>query len=98
MAAAASVVVMAQPAGAGARGQLLYETHCVACHDRQMHWREQRLATDWTSLLAQVRAWQGREQLGWNDEDIAAVAGYLNDTIYRHPRGAARQLARLDAR
>jgi len=28
------------------RGQLLYTTHCIACHDQRMHWRDQRHATD----------------------------------------------------
>lgn len=32
------------------RGELLYNTHCVACHSTKMHWRDQRLATDWKSL------------------------------------------------
>src|ERR1700757_114536 len=41
-----------------AAGALLYETHCIACHTTQVHWRDQRLATDWTTLSAQVRRWQ----------------------------------------
>jgi mono/diheme cytochrome c family protein len=80
-------------AGAGAeptRGQLLYETHCIACHSTQMHWRDKRSATDWASLLAQVRQWQAREQLRWADTDIDAVATYLNETIYRLPPAAIR--------
>lgn len=68
------------------RGQLLYETHCIACHTTQMHWRDQRLATDWPTLLAQVRRWQGEARLSWTEADIEAVARHLNDTIYRHPR------------
>jgi len=65
-----------------ARGKLLYETHCIECHSTQMHWRDARTASDWPSLLSQVRRWQERADLQWNDEDIDAVARYLNDTIY----------------
>jgi mono/diheme cytochrome c family protein len=67
------------------RGELLYTTHCIACHNSQMHWRDQRLATDWASLRAQVRRWQGVANLGWSDDDILEVARHLNDRIYRFP-------------
>ena len=76
----------AQAAADPTRGRLLYDTHCKACHSTQMHWRDQRAATDWPSLLAQVRQWQARGRLDWSDADIEAVAGHLNDTIYRWPR------------
>lgn len=68
------------------RGQLLYATHCIECHDSQMHWRDQRKATDWPSLLAQVRQWQARAFLGWSDADIVEVTRHLNETIYRYPQ------------
>jgi mono/diheme cytochrome c family protein len=68
------------------RGELLYSNHCIECHTRQMHWRDQRLARDWGSLKAQVRRWQSVAHLDWSDEDIEAVALHLNDTIYRFPR------------
>jgi mono/diheme cytochrome c family protein len=68
------------------RGQLLYETHCIECHSTKMHWRDKRLVTDWPSLLSQVRRWQGEALLNWSDGDIEAVAGYLDDIIYRLPR------------
>jgi len=90
--AAAQAQAQAQTGPATERGQLLYNTHCVACHDKQMHWRQNKKATDWVSLVAQVRRWQATEKLSWNDEDIKQVALYLNDTIYRYP------LARLAQR
>jgi mono/diheme cytochrome c family protein len=67
------------------RGELLYTTHCIACHSTQMHWRDQRLATDWASLQAQVRRWQGVAKLGWTEDDILEVTRHLNDRIYRYP-------------
>lgn len=68
------------------RGELLYTTHCIACHSTQMHWREKKLATDWPSLKAQVQRWQATARLEWSDADVTEVARYLNDTIYRLPQ------------
>lgn len=68
-----------------ARGKLLYATHCVACHSAEIHWRDRKLATDWNSLKAQVRRWQGVMGLGWRDDDITLVARYLNTLYYHYP-------------
>lgn len=90
LAALAAASVHAQEAEP-ARGQLLYGTHCIECHSTQMHWRDQRLARDWGSLVVQVRRFQGIAGLDWSAEDIEAVARYLNETIYRFPRAQARR-------
>ena len=67
---------------AGSRGALLYSTYCIGCHTTQVHWREKKLATDWTSLKAQVRRWQSNAGLGLSEDDIAAIAHHLNDVYY----------------
>lgn len=67
---------------AQSRGELLYDTNCIACHTEKVHWRTARLATDWGSLEAQVRRWQQAASLDWRDEDIAEVARYLNGRFY----------------
>lgn len=74
--------LMGASASAQTRGELLYETHCIACHTTQVHWRDRRLATDWNSLQAQVVRWQAAGALNWSDEDIAAVTQHLNDRFY----------------
>jgi mono/diheme cytochrome c family protein len=74
------------PATPPTRGQLLYATHCIGCHTTQMHWREQKLATDWRSLKEQVARWQQRELLSWSEADIVEVTRHLNDAIYNYPR------------
>lgn len=80
------LAVQAAPAAdAPSRGELLYGTHCIACHNSQMHWRDKRLATDWPELVAQVRRWQGVAKLGWSEDDILEVARHLNQRIYRYP-------------
>jgi cytochrome c len=89
-----SAVCAAAARGAAApsasRGELLYATHCVSCHDAQVHWRDRRLAKDWTSLVAEVRRWQANAGLGWSDQEIVDVARYLNARYY-HFTPPARQ-------
>lgn len=89
--AACSALAFTAPAKAQTRGELLYTTHCVACHGTQIHWRDKRLATDWGSLLVQVRRWQANAALGWTEDDVRQVTRHLNDTLYRFPRPLARQ-------
>ncbi len=72
------------------RGALLYTTHCVSCHTTQMHWRNNKQATDWDSLKVQVRRWQANAGLQWGEADIDEVSRYLNETIYRYPNPADR--------
>jgi mono/diheme cytochrome c family protein len=80
-----AVFATAQTTPADSRGELLYRTHCVGCHTTQVHWREKKLASDWKSLAAQVERWQMNAKLGWNAEDVGAVARYLNKAFYRFP-------------
>lgn len=75
----------AQPVRDATRGELLYSTHCIACHSDQVHWRDKKLARNWTSLQAEVRRWQQVSALGWGDDDIAEVARYLNALFYHYP-------------
>jgi mono/diheme cytochrome c family protein len=88
--ALASGLSHAQTTAPASRGQLLYTTHCISCHNTQIHWRNNSLARDWDSLKAQVRRWQGATSLQWSEADITEVARHLNDTIYRFPRPTAR--------
>jgi mono/diheme cytochrome c family protein len=81
--AASVTVALAQPAPSATRGELLYNTHCIACHTKEVHWREQKLATDWPSLERQVRRWAVNSGLAWTDEDVADVTRYLNAVHYR---------------
>jgi mono/diheme cytochrome c family protein len=67
------------------RGELLYSTYCIGCHTTQVHWREKRLATDWASLKFQVNRWQQNAAPGLGEDDIAAIASYLNGLYYHFP-------------
>jgi mono/diheme cytochrome c family protein len=80
-------------AWAQTRGELLYGTHCVACHTTQVHWREKKQVVDWPSLRAQVRRWQAADRLAWSDDDIEEVAQHLNTLYYRLPPQRPRVVA-----
>lgn len=90
LALAIALPLLAQ-APVASRGALLYETHCIACHDTQIHWRDGRLATDWASLSAQVRRWQANIGLQWTNDEVDDVVRHLNSTIYRFPDPAPKQ-------
>jgi mono/diheme cytochrome c family protein len=98
-------LAQAQETQLPSRGELLYTTHCVACHTTQMHWRADRQAVDWDSLKLQVRRWQGNAGLQWGEADITEVSRYLNEAIYRYPlvnervgKGIARKAEAVQAR
>lgn len=68
-----------------ARGRLLYDTHCVSCHDREVHWRDRSIVGAWSDLLVQVDRWQGNTGQQWTSAEIGDVAAYLNSIYYRLP-------------
>lgn len=71
------------------RGELLYSTHCIGCHNSQLHWRDRKAASNWASLKAEVERWQNTSGLGWREEDVTDVAHYLNTLYYRFPEPQA---------
>lgn len=71
-----------------ARGQLLYTTHCNACHTAQIHWRQQKLVTDWESLVVQVRRWQYISGLGWSEDEVQDVSQHLDTLFYGYKNSA----------
>lgn len=85
MALMAPLPAGAQPGTEYLRGEVLYKDNCDGCHTERMHWRAERLVTDWNSLKAQVRRWQGSAKLDWNESDVMAVALYLNGRFYSFP-------------
>lgn len=89
----ASTLSLAQstPGPALSRGALLYSTHCIACHNAQVHWRDAKVAKDWPRLKAEVRRWQAAARLGWSEEDIAEVTRHLNALYYGYVEPQARR-------
>lgn len=81
LAAAAHSEIIMEPS----RGELLYSTHCIACHRANTHWRDKREVKDWKSLNKEVRRWADSISLGWNVDDVVAVSSYLNAVYYHLP-------------
>jgi hypothetical protein len=67
------------------RGRLLYDTHCVACHNRQVHWRDRSVVGSWSDLVIQADRWQTNSGQHWAASEIGDVAAYLNSLYYRMP-------------
>lgn len=65
------------------RGRALYETHCIACHNEKVHWREPGLVHSWADLREQVTRFQRIAGQDWSDEEIDDVAAHLNRQFYR---------------
>jgi hypothetical protein len=67
------------------RGRLLYETHCIACHTTQAHWRDKHIVKSWADLLYQVTRMQKNAGQDWSSTEISDVAAYLNEIFYQMP-------------
>jgi len=79
----AIAMLFTSTASGSVRGELLYQNHCQSCHDKNVHTREDRLATSPESLRAWVQSWVAHSQLPWSSEEIADITAYLNRTLYR---------------
>ena len=82
------------PVHSETRGELLYSLHCKSCHTTKIHWRKEKLATNWSSLKAQVVRWQSNIGLGWDEDEITDVTRYLNITHYHFNSADKNDLAR----
>jgi len=78
-------LVWAVPGGAETfdRGQALYENHCVACHETEIHTGAERRATSRRDIRKWVTTWNFHAGLGWSEEDVGDVTDFLNRRFYR---------------
>jgi len=67
------------------RGMLLYENHCLGCHESRLHLREHRSARNMDELKQWVARWAGHQKLTWDANDVEDVARYLNLRYYNFP-------------
>ena len=79
------------PAGALAGGEdtpsgaALHEAHCTRCHGADLYTRQNRMVNSYAGLRKRVQQCELMAELGWFDEEVEAVAAYLNDTYYKFP-------------
>lgn len=84
--AAASALAAEMRSPDPARGQLLYEQHCGACHTPGIHYRRDTLPISRDELLGLVDVFRRQAGLAWTQEEIDDVVEYLNRTRYHFPR------------
>ena len=65
------------------RGQLLYEHHCLSCHESVLHIRSNRKVSSFAEIQHQVIHWSGVLKLTWKMEEISDVTQYLNSRYYK---------------
>ena len=97
----ASFAAIAEKAADPRRGLLLYDTHCIACHTTDVHWRDKHIVQSWPDLIYQVNRMQGNAGQNWEQAEIIDVAAYLNEVFYQMPcpvPGCGGSEARVDQR
>jgi len=65
------------------RGQRLYETSCLSCHEESVHGRRNRAARSIAEIRSYVSRWSKVANAPWGPEEIDDVAIYLNERYYR---------------
>ena len=87
---ALALCLVGQPALAqdAARGKLLYENHCGACHYERVHQRDRghSVVVTLADLRDEVARRAGQTGRPFTLEDLEDVAEYLNRTHYKLAR------------
>ena len=78
----AEILIGAKPADLD-RGKLLYENHCLECHESQVHIREHRHSSSIGDVVFQIDRWQSELKLNWRIDEMNDVLRYLDDRFYR---------------
>jgi cytochrome c5 len=65
------------------RGQMLYENHCMACHESVIHIRGNHRAQSQEDLRGRVSHWANYLHLRWGREEVEEVVNHLNDQYYK---------------
>lgn len=72
------------------KGEALHQQNCVSCHvsmvggdGSELYTRETRRVGSFPSLVAQVNRCNVNLGVGWFDDEVEAVAEYLNAAFYR---------------
>ena len=68
-----------------ARGRVLYEQRCGACHTPGIHARSEKLPMTRDELRMLVDTFRRQGGIAWTRDEIEDVVEYLNRTRYRFP-------------
>lgn len=72
----------ASPAAEPERGRLLYENHCLVCHESAVHVRENRRVTTRIDIMEMITRWSAYLDLDWTGEEMFDVLEYLDQRYY----------------
>ncbi|BAP57954.1 hypothetical protein THII_3657 [Thioploca ingrica] len=64
------------------QGKQLYSAHCVRCHNTSVYTRKNRMIKSYESLKTQVQRCATNLDKPWFDDEVDAVAVYLNANYY----------------
>jgi hypothetical protein len=64
------------------RGKMLYNNHCVECHESNVYIREKRRVKSTADIVYWISHWSNHLELDWNTDDINEVGHYLEETYY----------------
>ncbi|MBI3560813.1 MAG: cytochrome c [Gammaproteobacteria bacterium] len=91
-----SVMVLALPLllipmmSLAADGKALHDANCIQCHARMqggdgsgIYTRKDRSVQDFAGLTRQVSRCKSNMGLTWTDQEVDAVADYLNNSYYK---------------
>jgi cytochrome c5 len=65
-------------------GKLLYENHCLSCHESLVHIRGAHKAKTFEDVQYWVGRWALELDVKWSADEIDAVVQHLNDTYYHY--------------
>jgi mono/diheme cytochrome c family protein len=89
VAAAIATLGCAGPVSAAdpARGRVLYEARCGACHNESVHDDSSHKARNFEAVRARVADFGARIDAKWTPAQIDDVTAYLDERYYRFPPG-----------
>jgi cytochrome c5 len=65
-------------------GKMLYENHCLSCHESMVHIRETQKAKTIEDIQYWVGRWSIELDVKWSADEIDAVVQHLNETFYHY--------------
>lgn len=65
------------------RGQMLYENHCLSCHESIVHIRAKQRTRSLAELHGTVVHWAGYLGLRWGRDEVEDVVNYLDSHYYK---------------